>query len=114
STSVASTSVTSPSVASTGGASASATTAGGATSVVTPPSAPETINSPAGTNDAVSAAPQASSGPVVVADIATIMHIVLAFEAVEAQPAVLVNNHGVIFYDEAAINSQFSAVKSIT
>ncbi len=49
-----------------------------------------------------------------VADLTTVMHIVLAFEAVEAQPAVLVSDHGVIFYDAAAINAQYSAVKSVT
>ncbi len=102
-----------------GAASASATstagtTAGSTTGVVTPQTVPETINTPTGTNDIGSVAPQGGNAVAPVADLATVMHIVLAFEAVEAQPSVLVSDHGVIFYDAAAISAQYSAVKSVT
>jgi hypothetical protein len=65
------------------------------------------------------AAPGLAAAPVAPAlstapDIATIQAIVQNFQALEIQPMVLVSDHGAIFYDAYAVNTQYSAVKSVT
>jgi hypothetical protein len=77
----------------------------------TPHITPETINVSAPSTN--SGSPGAAS-PTPMPDIATVMQIILKFELLEAQPTVLLSDHGAIFYDAAAINTQYSAVKSVT
>ncbi len=102
-----------------GGAhTAAANTGAGSASSTEPPKpaastniVSETVHLPA---DPGSAAAQIATAPTTVPDIATVMHIVQLFQAVEVQPTVLLTGHGAIFYDAAAINSQYSAVTSVT
>ena len=84
------------------------------TSNAAPNPLPDTVRVPVSSSDPGAAVAQGGSGVMAPPDIAAVMRIVLAFEAVEAQPTVLLNDHGIIFYDAAAINGHYSAVKSVT
>lgn len=97
-----------------GSASSSGPVATGVSTVVTPNVIPETVNLVNVSSDPGLAVTPGATAPITLPDIATVMHIVLMFEAVEAQPTVLLSDHGVIFYDAAAINTHYSAVKSVT
>jgi hypothetical protein len=61
-----------------------------------------------------SAAPPVSPALTAAPDISAVMSIVQHFQTAEVQPTVMLSEHGAIFYDAYAVNTQYSAVKSVT
>jgi hypothetical protein len=74
----------------------------------------ESVSVPVAAGSPGPAVASSAAGPNAAPDMVTVLTIVQLFQAVEVQPALLLNNHGAIFYDVAAINTQYSAVKSVT
>jgi hypothetical protein len=92
---------------------------------VTPAAAPATTistsspitteaSSAAGSTSVPGLAAPITPPPAAIPNISAVLAIVQLFQAVEIQPAVLLNDHGAIFYDAYAIDTQYSAVKSVT